>query len=138
MDSWRRWTCQRCGRTGLKVRHRHKAWPKAVQIPAWGDRNGSTKEILAYALVSPIDAHLARYKWRINTGGYVYRRTWKMRHGVRKRYNFYIHREVLGLHPDDPREGHHRDDNPLNCQRWNLEPVTRSQNEGYKHARKRS
>lgn len=135
-DQKGRWTCLRCHRTGLLVRHRHIAHPPAVSIPVYGDRNGSRKEIVGYALVSPIDAYLLRYKWRGNVTGYVYRQTWAWRKGKYRRHNEFLHRSVLGLEPDNPLEGHHRDDNRTNCQRWNLERVTRSQNERYKHARR--
>lgn len=131
-----KWTCQRCGRTGLLIRHRHKSWPPPVEIPAYGDRNGSRKEILAYAKVSPVDAYLKAWRWRITIKGYVYRQTWTTVAGKRKRTNLYMHRIILGLSPGDPLEGHHKDDSPTNNQRWNLERVTREQNERYKHVRR--
>lgn len=140
-NKWRRgtkdrWTCLSCNRTGLIVRHRHRAWPKPVKIPVWGDRNGSYKEIVGYALVSPMDAHLKRYKWRITVKGYVYRQTWaEMKDGTYKRHNLYIHRAILGLEAGNKIEGHHRDDEPTNNQRWNLQRVTRSENEQLKHGR---
>lgn len=131
-----RWTCLNCHRTGLLVRHRHRSWPPPVEIPVYGERRGSRNEIVAYALVSPIDAPLDQYLWRITVDGYVYRQS---RIGGRqpggKAVNLYIHREILGLKPGDKNEGHHKDDNPLNNQRWNLEEVTRSENEKYKYGR---
>lgn len=127
------WKCLRCNRTGLKVRTRHRSWPPPVLIPAYGDRHGSRNEILAYLQVSPMDAHLGQYKYRLTTNGYGYRQTWRLVKGKYKRVNLFIQREILGLEPGDPIQGHHKDDNPLNNQRWNLEKTTISENNLYKH-----
>jgi len=139
-DRWRqgakgRWTCLYCNRTGLMVRHRHRSWPPPVEIPVYGDWRGVRGEVVGHVKVSPIDAWLSQYKLRANKHGYVYRQTWVERKGKRKRTNLFIHRIILCLDPDDPLEGHHKDDDPMNNQRWNLEKVTREENEQYKHHR---
>lgn len=128
------WKCPSCGRTGLGQRQRHLAWPAPIRIPVLGERFGSRSEVVAEALVSPMRAYLLEYKWRINAAsGYVYRQSKSKALG--RSVNLYLHREILGLKPGDPLEGHHINDNPLDNQDGNLAAVTRSENEIYKSAR---
>lgn len=129
------WKCTGCGRTGLLIRGRHRSWPPPVHIPVWGDWRGARNEIIGQALVSPIDAYLQDWKWRANKRGYVYRQTSERIDGEMVRRNLFLHRVILKLGPGDPLEGHHKDDNPWNNQRWNLEVVTREENELYKYHR---
>lgn len=51
-----------------------------------------------------------------------------VRVGPYKQRVVYLHRELLGLSPDDPREGDHRDRDPLNNVDENLRIGTRQQN----------
>lgn len=126
------WVCKACGRTGLKQRQVHKTNGKPVRIPVYGERGKDRYIVVCYALISPVDLHLRHYKWRRNHA-YVYRQTWFLfPDGVRRRVNVFLHREILGLAPGNKLEGHHRDDDPLNNQRWNLRRVTRSENEKHK------
>jgi hypothetical protein len=45
-------------------------------------------------------------------------------------YSILLHRSVMELSPEDPREVDHKDSNGLNCQKYNLRICTRSQNLG--------
>lgn len=133
----RGWKCRACGRTGLRIRHAHIRLPPAVLIGVRGERGKDRNIVVAHAMVSQIDGWRAKYRYRLNHGGYVYRQTWfRFPDGVRRRVNVFLHREILDLQPGNPLEGHHKDDDPLNCQRSNLEPLTRSQNEKEKYRRR--
>jgi hypothetical protein len=115
--------------------------PRFHYIPVYGERNGQRSVVVGRAKVSPIDSYLRRYKYRRTAtssrgldidAGYCYRQTWRTARGIRKRVNMYLHREILGLEPGDPLEGHHKDDDTLNNQRDNLERLTRKENEAAK------
>ena len=47
-------------------------------------------------------------------------------------------RVILGLKIGDPRQGHHKDDNPRNNTRANLQIVTKAENERYKGPQRKS
>jgi hypothetical protein len=117
-----------------------------VYIPVYGERNGQRSVVVARAKVSQLDSYLRRYKWRRTSQssrgtrveeGYVYRQSWRTVRGIYKRVNLYLHREILDLEPGNPLEGHHKDDDPLNCCRGNLERLTRKENEARKETRLR-
>ena len=77
------------------------------------------------AIVSSIDYDwLSQWKWTVFNGRYV-RRTAYI--GNIKR-TIHMHREVLGLSPDDPRKGDHINHNPLDNRRENLRIATLEQN----------
>ena len=59
----------------------------------------------------------AQYRWYLHAKGYAYR---KVRGPGLPQRNIFLHRELLGLAPGDPRQGEHIDRNPLNCRRSNL------------------
>lgn len=81
--------------------------------------------------VSAMDwARFAGYSWWVTRQGYVYRQT-----SVRvpdlpypRTVKRWMHREVVGLEPGDPREPDHLDQDPTNNRRGNLEVVTREEN----------
>lgn len=76
--------------------------------------------MVAHTLVDDADFEaLTRWTWRLTSHGYVVR-------GRGGRYR--MHRVILGLAPDDPLEGEHKDGDRLNNQRANLRTATRSEN----------
>lgn len=79
------------------------------------------------------DAWRAKYKWYLTKDGYPYRnrsykpqprkgRPWRVTRRV------YLHREILGLKHGHKREGDHKDNDPTNNRRGNLQIVTRKKN----------
>lgn len=92
-----------------------------IRIPL---RGSDRKTIKAYALVDPVDAHLAEYRWHLS-GGYARRSTGTPKHG---RSSVLLHRAVLGLGPDDRRKGDHISGDTLDNRRANLRVVTDAQN----------
>lgn len=90
-------------------------------------------EIVAQASIDAGDEHLAIHRWCLDPGNrersgkpYVKRIVWM---GVGKPpLTIYLHREVLGLAPGDPRKGDHIDGNTLNCRRANLRIATTAEN----------
>lgn len=95
-----------------------------IQIPVhWG------QEVVGYASISPIDAHLRRYKWNITPGGHVYRTTRRSNgDGTSTNRRVYLHREIMGLDFGDPLVVDHVNGNPADNFRSNLEIVTQSEN----------
>ena len=80
-------------------------------------------KIVAHALVDDDMAHLAFYRWTIKTPkGYVRRFTTR----GEKSITLYLHRVVMGV--EGEMEVDHKDRNPLDCRRGNLEVVTKAVN----------
>jgi hypothetical protein len=74
--------------------------------------------IRTYALVDDTDFEwLSQWMWRLHNRGYVRRRDGN-------RYML-MHRQILGLGHNDPRQGDHIDRNKRNNQRSNLRIATR-------------
>ncbi|WP_174958564.1 AP2 domain-containing protein [Burkholderia aenigmatica] len=87
------------------------------------------KEIaLSRGLVALVDDEdyevVSRYKWTATTNQYAYR----TESDDGRQVGFAMHREIMGLSPDDPRDVDHRDGNTLNNQRKNLRVCTHAQN----------
>jgi hypothetical protein len=83
------------------------------------------------ALVDDADAEaLAAHRWSIDNG-YAARNAW-VEDGRRL---VYMHREILGLGPDDPREVDHVYGNTLDNRRSNLRVCTHAQNHQNRHNR---
>lgn len=86
------------------------------------DRAGATR---AYAVVDVEDAGLAAYRWSLQPDGdgrkvYVRRRV--------GRGSVALHREILGLTTDDPRQADHINGDTLDNRRKNLRIATHAQN----------
>lgn len=81
--------------------------------------------IHAEALVDAVDAAFAEVRWH-SSHGYVTRNLPRSERGSRPSPR--LHREILGLADDDPREVDHIDGDPLNNRRSNLRIVTHAQN----------
>lgn len=81
-----------------------------------------------FAKVDDDDFELfSQFQWRL-IAGYV-GRTWaEKQNGKWKTGASYLHREILGLSRNDPRDGEHKNRDPLDCQKSNLRPATRAQN----------
>jgi hypothetical protein len=78
-----------------------------------------------FAQVDDADyADLVQFRWRAQDG-YAVRSLPRVggKQGIER-----MHRRLLGLRPGDKWDGEHEDRNPLNNQRFNLRPATRSQN----------
>jgi len=73
-------------------------------------------------------AHKYFAKWNEKAKAFYAARNIKVRVGRGGQRIVWLHRELLGLTPDDPREGDHRDRNPLNNVDENLRIATRRQN----------
>lgn len=81
-------------------------------------------EVVAYARVDAVDAHLGEaHRWYHHASGYVVRAVGSHR-GKKKRGLVYLHRAILGLADGDSRQGDHVDLNRLNNRRANLRIVT--------------
>lgn len=80
------------------------------------------------ARVSPVDAHVERWTWRLDKDGYAYRSTSYRRpsDGSPVGYKVRLQRQVAGLERGDPREVHHRNEKILDCRRSNLVVVQKS------------
>lgn len=78
--------------------------------------------IRGYAVIDIEDAHLvAGVRWSVLKSGYAYRR-------VAKRDNVFLHRLILGLDREDPREGDHINGDKLDNRRSNLRACTHAEN----------
>lgn len=85
-------------------------------------RDGS----IVYALVDPCDfVAVNDFRWHLSAQGYVKRETGTAGQGKK---SFYLHREILGLAPDDPRQVDHKNRNRLDNRRSNLRAVTAAEN----------
>lgn len=97
-----------------------------IEIPVyWG------QEIATTAIVSPIDAGLRKYKWRTTPQGYIYRNTSRKKNGKKVCTRIYIHREIMGLEVGNPLCVHHKNSEPWDNRRENLEIVHNTQNNIY-------
>lgn len=67
-----------------------------------------------------------QWRWHINRGGYVYRKTTLP--GTRKSINVYLHRMIMGLEYGDPHVVDHLNGLPGDCRVSNLEVVTQAEN----------
>jgi hypothetical protein len=68
-----------------------------------------------FAVVDPEDfERFGRYRCRTVGSGYVQR---KARDAAGKWRSTLLHREVLGLAADDPRQGHHENEDPFDNRR---------------------
>lgn len=90
---------------------------RAAKLPIRTRKGG-----LRHALIDPIDAHLRSFTWVEGNGGYPRRSTKRLRDdGKWKSQTLYLHRELAGLDPADPRfQVHHANHNLLDCRRVNL------------------
>lgn len=89
--------------------------------------------VRAWALVSDSDfAWLGRWRWCLS-GGYVTRHERIGEHRGRKRRTIKMHRQILGLEFGDPREGEHRNRNPLDNQRSNLRVASRASKDNHQN-----
>lgn len=79
-------------------------------------------------LVSPLDAWVRRYRWWVNKGGYIYRRSTLSTPEGKKSVNVYVHREIMGLDYGDRMVVDHRNGLPSDNTRANLEVVTQGEN----------
>jgi hypothetical protein len=97
----------------------HDAPYRLIPLPA---RDGTLR---GHAKVSPEDyEHLTQWTWRMSTQGYALRGV-----TVNGRFNHIrMHRVILGLADDDPREADHRNLDRLDNRRGNLRAVTRGEN----------
>jgi hypothetical protein len=100
------------------------------QIPVpLRNRNGVT---IAYAVLDVEDAHLAEYRWYLDSDpGRRLEKLYARRNvdvGDGKRRGSYLHREVLGLAPGDRRQVDHENGLTLDCRRANLRIATHSEN----------
>lgn len=79
------------------------------------------------ALVDDCDVPLVSgIKWHVTTEGYV--KGYVRRTAERAAHKVMMHRLILGLSKDDPREGDHENLNRLDNRRLNLRVCTHSQN----------
>ena len=82
-------------------------------------------EVVAYALIDADRIEWASaWRWQLLRGAYATRNEFI----EGRRRTIFLHREVLGLTPDDPLEGDHINRNKLDCRRSNLRAVTHAQN----------
>lgn len=97
------------------------SWVESAQlIPL--HRHG---EVVAHAKVSTEDFdRLNKHRWSLTRDGYACR--WVREDGRTRAIS--IHREVLGLSPDDPRWGDHKEGDKLDNRRSELRAVTPRQN----------
>lgn len=85
-------------------------------------------------LFDSLNQHAWFAKWnRLGSSFYAVRNVPDMREGIQRQRIVWMHREVLGLSPDDPREGDHVLHNTLDNRRFvdarvNLRISTRQQN----------
>lgn len=77
--------------------------------------------MVAQATVDASFAVDSAWKWSLDPGGYVIT-------SPKRGPKFRLHRLVLGLAADDPREGDHVNGDRLDNRRENLRPATRAQN----------
>jgi hypothetical protein len=92
-----------------------------VQIPL-RDRQGRVR---AYTVVDAADAEwVNQWRWFLDDDGYAARRPWV----DGKQVWVLLHREMLGLEPDDGQEGDHIDRDRLNNRRVNLRAIPKAGN----------
>jgi hypothetical protein len=87
-------------------------------------------EIVAHALISPEDAHLAAFRWHRNAHGYAVRLVTvdeRRPSGKKRQRAVFLHREVLGLAFGDRLQSDHISRDRLDCRRENLRVVTHAQ-----------
>lgn len=75
-------------------------------------------------------AYLSKWRWKAKPNGrgtHIYAVRVELVDGVYQ--NVWMHRVVLGLSRDDPRDTDHRDHDTVNNRRCNLEPVSRAENQ---------
>lgn len=73
--------------------------------------------VVAHALVDDEDLELvAAYRWHRSDYGRAVRNTRPGERGLKR----LLHRELFGLELYDPRDVHHRNEDPLDCRRANL------------------
>jgi hypothetical protein len=100
-----------------------------TKIQVGGHRRNSKRY---EALVDNVDAEAMRaYRWSTHCSGYA-RRTIRVEG---KQLDVFMHRELLGLAADDPREVDHVNGNKLDNRRENLRPCTDAQNKQNLHER---
>lgn len=99
--------------------------PTAVRIPL-RRRDGT---VAAYALVDQEFVGLADVRWSLSTSGYAVRRIRIRVDGAGRQQHVRLHRVVLGLKADDPREGDHINGDRLDNRRSNLRVVPRGANQ---------
>jgi len=88
----------------------------AAWVPLANGRGAALVDVADYPLVEP-------YAW-CSRGGYA---TARVHTPVRR--DIHMHRLILGLADDDPRDGEHRNRNPSDNRRGNLRVATRKQNQ---------
>lgn len=92
------------------------------------DRTGT---IIGFAVLDQADEHLATHRWYMDSDpgralGKAYARRNVQRDG--RTIAIYLHREVVGLQPGDPRQCDHINGITLDCRRANLRILTHAQN----------
>lgn len=94
--------------------------PGAVGIPV-----RSHEGVVVTALVDEVDGHLADYRWKLHRGYVCSTTRWTAANGDRRTAR--LHRQVLGLVPDDGLEGDHISGDKLDNRRSNLRVVIHAQ-----------
>lgn len=120
---------QRIYGEGCEFRVRPKVdrqWRKISEATAGIPLIAADGSVRAWALVDLEDAEwLSRWSWHLDPSGYAARHFYT---GDRKvpgsRHKVYMHRQILGLKPHDPRYGDHINGNRLDNRRANLRIVT--------------
>jgi hypothetical protein len=92
-------------------------------------------EIVGWSVVDEIAApEVLKHTWRLvgrgSHCGYAIREVG----GKKRRKTIWLHRVVLGLDPEDPQEGDHKNHDTLDNRRSNLRAVTHAQNMQNKRA----